>query len=66
MFLIAPTFTALVEATEIVVVVLFVALWFLAARPSSVRNRTVYGKAARQPRLQGVRSQRATNRRSFQ
>ena len=50
MFLIAPTFTAFLEATEIVVVVLFVALWFLAARPSSVRNRTVHRKAARQPR----------------
>jgi hypothetical protein len=66
MFLIAPTFTALIEATEIVVVVLFVALWILAARPSSVRNRTVYRKAARQPRLYGVRFLRATNRRSIQ
>jgi hypothetical protein len=66
MFLIAPTFTALLEATEIVVVVLFVALWFLAARPSSVRNRTVHRKAVRQPRPWGVRSLRATNRRSFQ
>jgi hypothetical protein len=50
MFLIAPNFTALLEATEIVVVALFVVLWFLAARPSSVRNRTVHRKAARQPR----------------
>jgi hypothetical protein len=54
MFLIAPTFAALIEATEIVVVVLFIALWFLAARPSSVRNRTAHRKAARQPRLYGV------------
>ena len=66
MFLIAPTFTALIEATEIVVVVLFVALWLLAARPSSVRKRTEHHKAARQPRLYGVRSLRATNRRSIQ
>jgi hypothetical protein len=66
MILIAPTFTALIEATEIIVVVLFVALWFLAARPSSVRNRTVHRKAARQPRPQGVRFLRTTNRRSFQ
>jgi hypothetical protein len=66
MFLIAPTFTALLEATEIVVVVLFVALWFLASRPSSVRNRTVQRKSARQPRPQGVRFLRTTNRRSIQ
>ena len=66
MILIAPTFAALLEATEIVVVVLFVALWFLASRPSSVRNRTVHRKAGRQPRRSGVRSLRATNRRSFQ
>jgi hypothetical protein len=66
MILIAPTFAALLEATEIVAVVLFVALWFLASRPSSVRNRTVHRKANRQPRWYGVRSLRATNRRSFQ
>jgi len=48
------------------VVVLFVALWFLASRPSSVRNRTVHRKNARQPRTHGVRFLRATNRRSIQ
>jgi hypothetical protein len=66
MILTAPTFTVLLEATEIVVVVLFVVLWFLASRPSSVRNRTEHRKAARQPRPQGARFLPTTNRRSFQ
>jgi hypothetical protein len=66
MILTAPTFTVLLETTEIVVVVLFVVLWFLAARPSSVRHRTGPRKAARQPRPHGVRFLRTTNRRSFQ
>jgi len=66
MFLIAPAFPAMLEATEIAVVVLFVALWFLASRPSSVRNRTVHRKNARQPRPHGVHFLRATNRRSIQ
>jgi hypothetical protein len=66
MFVIAPTFAALLEATEIVAVVLFVVLWFLASRPSSVRDRTEHRKIARQPRPHGVRFLRATNRRSIQ
>ena len=66
MILTAPTFTVLIETTEIAVVVLFVVLWFLAARPSSVRNRTEHHKTARQPRPQGTRFLRTTNRRSFQ
>jgi len=66
MILTAPTFTVLLETTEIVVVVLFLVLWFLASRPSSVRNRTEHRKTARQPRPHGVRFLRATNRRSIQ
>ncbi len=66
MSLTALTFTAFLEATEIVVVVLFIALWFLASRPSTVRNRTLQHKPTRQPRSSSARSLPATNRRSFQ
>jgi len=59
----AASLDTLVEAaTQIVVLVLFLALWLLAARPSSVRSRT---PGPQQPRVQRARFLRTTNRRSF-
>ena len=56
-------FIAILRETELVVLVVFIVLWLLLARPPSVRLRTF---AARQPRTYDARFLPTTNRRSFQ
>jgi len=56
-------FTAILRETELLLLVVFIVLWLLLARPPSVRPRTL---GARQPRTHHARFLPATNRRSFQ
>jgi protein-S-isoprenylcysteine O-methyltransferase Ste14 len=56
-------FIAILRETELVVLVVFIVLWLLLARPPSVRPRTL---AVRQPRAYRARFLPTTNRRSFQ
>ena len=56
-------FIAILRETELVVLVVFIVLWLLLARPPSVRPRTL---AVRQPRAHRARFLPTTNRRSFQ
>ena len=55
-------FIAILRETELVVLVVFIVLWLLLARPASVRPRTL---GVRQPRTHHARFVPATNRRSF-
>lgn len=56
-------FIAILRETELVVLVVFIVLWLLLARPPSVRPRTL---AVRQPRAHHARFLPTTNMRSFQ
>jgi hypothetical protein len=56
-------FITILRETELAVLVVFIVLWLLLARPPSVRPRTL---AVRQPRAHRARFLPTTNRRSFQ